>query len=123
MYEKQLHSLVLSAYIHLSGVNTLEDYSYWKNGDFSIIGPSPLLPPAVIKSTNTCIKRLNMSIEQYKELYLSIITPTLTPAHVFGKEKTLDIICTYLDGQSEKADKMVASGIQKFKKELFSKQH
>lgn len=121
MYDKQLHSLTLSAYIHLSGIGTLEDYAYWKDGDFSIVEPQPLLPPAVIRSLDVCIKRLSMSIEQYKELYFSIVTPTLTPAHVFGIEKSLDIICTYLQGNHEKADKMVASSTKKFIKELSSK--
>lgn len=121
MYDKQLHSLTLSAYIHLSGIDTLEEYSYWKNGDFSITKPQPILPPAIIRSIGTCIKRLNMSIEQYRELFLSVITPTLTPAHVFGIKKTLDIICTYLSGNNEKADKMVVSGTKKFIEELSSK--
>lgn len=121
MYDKQLHSLTLSAYIHLSGIGTLEDYTYWKNGDFSIVEPQPLLPPAVMRSLRICIKRLNMSIEQYREFFLGIITPTLTPAHVFGIEKTLDIICAYLEDKDEKANKLVASGTKKFIKEHSSR--
>jgi len=120
-YDKQLHSLIISAYIHLSGVDNLNSYSHWKAGDFSVTEPMPLLPPAVIRSTKVCLKRLEMSLEQYKELYFSIVTPTLTPAHVFGIEKSLDIICTYLQDNHEKADKMVASGTKKFIKELSSK--
>lgn len=121
MYDKQLHSLTLSAYIHLSGIGTLEEYTYWKDGDFSIAEPQPLLPPAVIRSLRLCIKRLNMSIEQYREFYIDTITTTLTPAHVFGVRKTLDIICAYIEDNSEKADKMVASGTRKFIKEHSSK--
>lgn len=121
MYDKQLHSLTISAYFHLSGIGTLKEYAYWKNGDFSITEPMPILPPAVIRSLRICIKRLNMSIEQYRELYLGIIKPTLTPAHVFGIEKTFDIICTYLEDEHEKADKMVASGTKKFIREHSSR--
>lgn len=120
-YDKQLHSLIISAYIHLSGVIDLSSYSYWKNGDFSVAEPMPLLPPAVIRSTKVCLKRLKMSLEQYKELYRNVISPTLTPTHVFGIEKSLDIICTYLQDNHEKADKMVASGTKKFIKELSEK--
>lgn len=121
MYDKQIYMLTLSAYMHLSGINTLEDYSYWKNGDFSIAKPQPFLPPAVRRSLRICAKRLNMSIEQYRQFYIDVITPTLTPSHVFGVEKTLDIICAYLEDNSEKADRMVANGIKKFIKEYSSK--
>ena len=62
-----------------------------------------------------------MSLEQYKELYRNVVSPTLTPAHVFGIEKSLDIICTYLQDNHEKADKMVTSGTKKFIKELSAK--
>ena len=120
-YDKQLHTLTLSAYIHLSGIGTLEDYAYWKNGDFSIAEPMPILPPAVIRSLRLCIKRLNMSIEQYRNFYFDNITPTLTPTHVFGIEKTLDIICTYLENNEEKANKMITNGTKKFIKEYSSK--
>lgn len=121
MYDKQLHLLTLSAYTHLSGIDTLDEYTYWKNGDFSIVEPNPLLPPAIIRSLRLCIKRLNMSIDEYRNFYVDTITPTLTPAHVFGVRKTLDIICAYMEGDIEKADKMVANGTKKFIKEHSSK--
>jgi len=120
-YDKQLHALTISAYIHLSGIGTLEDYAYWKNGDFSIAEPMPILPPAVIRSLRLCIKRLNMSIEQYRDFYFDNIALTLTPAHVFGLEKTIDIICTYLENNDEKAEKMITNGTKKFIKEHSSK--
>lgn len=113
-YDKQLHSLSIAAYIHLSGISTLEEYSYWKDGDFSLAEPQPILPPAVIRSLKLCIKRCNMSIEQYKEFFLEIVDTTLTPTHVFGVNGTLEIVCTYLDGNTEKADKMVNNGAKKF---------
>lgn len=99
----------------------MEDYSYWKDGDFSIIKPNPLLPPAVIYSTKVCVKRLGMTLEQFKELYRNVVTPTLTPAHVFGIEKTLDIICAYLQDNHEKANQMVTSGTKKFIREFSQK--
>ena len=120
-YDRQLHSLTISAYIHLSGIGRLDQYAYWKNGDFSIVEPQPLLPPAVIRSIRLCIKRLSMSIEQYRAFYLDTITLTLTPAHVFGIEKSLDIICTYLENNDEKANKMIVSGTKKFITEHSSK--
>lgn len=120
-YDRQLHSLTISAYIHLSGIGRLEQYAYWKDGDFSIVEPQPLLPPAVIRSLRLCIKRLNMSIEQYRAFFLDNIALTLTPAHVFGIEKTLDIVCAYLENNDEKANKMVVNGTKKFIKEHSSK--
>lgn len=120
-YNKQLHTLIISSYIHLSGVDDLEGYSYWKDGDFSITKPHPLLPPAVIYSTKVCVKRLEITLEQFKELYRNVVAPTLTPVHVFGIEKTLDILCAYLQDNHEKANKMVASGTKKFIKEFSQK--
>lgn len=121
MYDKQLHLLTLSAYTHLSGIDTLDEYTYWKNGDFSIVEPHPLLPPAIIRSLRLCIKRLNMSIDEYRNFYVDTITPTLTPAHVFGVRKTLDIICAYMEGDIEKADKMVANGTKNLSKNTLQK--
>lgn len=121
MYDKQLYSLTISAYIHLSGVDTLEDYSYWKNGDFSVTRPRPLLPPAVVRNLSTCTKKLSMSIEQYEEFYFDVIEPTLTPAHVFGIKGTWDIIHAYLNGEDQKAEKLIAGGTKKFIKDLSRK--
>ena len=59
-----------------------------------------------------------MSIEQYRKLYLDIITSTLTPVHVFGINKTLDIICLYLEDNNTKADKLVSDGTKKFIEEF-----
>lgn len=120
-YDKQLHALTISAYFHLSGIDTLEDYEYWKNGDFSIIKPMPILPPAVIRSLRLCVKRLNMSIEQYRDFYFDNIEPDLISVHVFGIDKSLDIICAYLENDGEKANKMIANGKEIFIKEYSSK--
>ncbi|MCM1235827.1 MAG: hypothetical protein NC489_37520 [Ruminococcus flavefaciens] len=116
-YDDQMKLLILSAYIHLSGISTITEYNYWKDGDFSVTEPMPLLPPAVIRSTKSCIKRLGIDLEQYRESYRRNVSPTLTPEHIFGIEKSLNIICTYLDGDNERADKMVETGTKKYIKE------
>lgn len=122
-YSDQLHLLILSAYIHLSGVDTLEDYNYWKDGDFSIIKPIPLLPPAVIRSTQKCMKCLEIDLDEYKKLFKKYICINLTPAHVFGIEKSLEIICSYLDGDYEKADKIVLNETKKYIKDFSAKKN
>ena len=116
-YNDQMNLLILSAYIHLSGISTIEEYNYWKNGDFSVVKPMPLLPPDVIRSTKSCIKKLGIDLEQYKKLYRETVSPTITPTHILGMKKSLEIICTYLCEDSEKADRMVENGTKKYIKE------
>ena len=81
----------------------------------------PILPPAVIRSLRLCVKRLNMSIEQYRDFYFDNIEPDLISVHVFGIDKSLDIICAYLENDDEKANKMIANGKEIFIKEYSSK--
>lgn len=57
-YNDQMNLLILSAYIHLSGISTIEEYNYWKNGDFSVVKPMPLLPPCCNKKHKVLHKKV-----------------------------------------------------------------
>lgn len=117
-YKGQLEVLIDSAYIHLSGVNIVSEYFCIKENGFKIAKPHPCLPPAVIRSTGIVLKRLDMTLEDYKTLYRSKVDVRMTPDHVFGLEKSLEIICEYLNGNQEKADKMIKQGVKKFIAEI-----
>lgn len=64
------------------------------------------------------MKNLNMDISLFKIRYKEVIDETLTPIHVFGVDKSLEIICLYLEDNTEKAEKEMEQGIKKFQSTL-----
>lgn len=113
-YEDQLETLIMSAYVHLSGIDKIYDFNLAKSGHFKYAEPDPLLPPAVIRDTEKVMKVLNMNISTYQIVFKETITPALTPDHIFGIDKSLEIICLYLTGESKKAEEVIEQGTQEY---------
>lgn len=110
-YLDQLKKLVISSYIHLSEAESIIDHLNYGE-DIEIL--TPILPPAVIRSSKTVLKRLNWSIENYKEFFLEIIDTSLTPIHLFSIKDCLDIICLYLEDKDDIAQKKINKGKKLF---------
>ncbi len=117
-YNDQLKVLMESAYIHLSGIGLIKDFNIALSNNFKHIGLDPILPPAVIRGIKMAMKNLNMDISLFKIRYKEVIDETLTPIHVFGVDKSLEIICLYLEDNTEKAEKEMEQGIKKFQSTL-----
>lgn len=113
-YNDQLQTLMESAYIHLSGIGTIKDFNTALSSNFKHFDLDPILPPAVIRGIERAIKSLNMNISSFQNRYRENIDLSLTPAHIFGVDKSLEIICLYLEGNSEKAEKEIEKGTKKF---------
>lgn len=113
-YNDQLQVLMESAYIHLSGIETLKDFYSAVSNHFKYSGLHPMVPPAVIQGIERALKSLNMDIPTFRTRFKENIDLTLTPAHIFGIDKSLEIICLYLEGNSKKAEKEIENGTKKF---------
>lgn len=114
-YNDQLHKLMISAYIHISGVEEFNSFSMLRDSGIRNM-ETPLLPPAVIRSTDVVMKRLNMDIEEYKQIFVQTVKESMTPFHVYGVNGTLKIICLYLNDEPQKAEKELAAGAKKYAK-------
>lgn len=113
-YNDQLQVLMESAYIHLSGIEIVKEFYSAVSDHFKYSGLHPMVPPAVIRGIDKAMKNLNMDIPSFQTRFKKNIDSTLTPAHIFGVDKSLEIICLYLEGNSEKADKEIEKGKKKF---------
>lgn len=113
-YNDQLQTLMESAYIHLSGIDTLESFNTALSSQFKYVKLHPILPPAVIRGIENAIKNLKIDIPSFQIIFKEKIDSTMTPAHIFGVDKSLEIICLYLEGNSEKADKEIEKGTKIF---------
>jgi len=110
-YNDQMKMLMISAYSHLSAAESIIAFRQYGK----VIGiTEPILPPAVVKATNTAIKRLNWSIQDYRDAFMDIIETTMVPVHLFSVKDCLDIICLYLEGNSDKAEMKIRSGVKKY---------
>ncbi len=110
-YNDQIKKLMISAYIHLSEAESISAFHQYGK-DVGI--PAPTLPPAVIRATNTAIKRLNWSMQDYRDAFMNTIETTMVPVHLFSTKDCLDIICLYLDGSSDKAERKIRSEVKKY---------
>jgi hypothetical protein len=110
-YNYQLELLMMSAYIHLSGVEEFTSYQMLKD---HLGMRSPILPPAVIRATGIAIRRLNMDIPAYKTLFRQVIDTTMTPTHLYGIEGTIEIICLYLNNEPKKAEEKIKIGTKEY---------
>lgn len=113
-YQSQLELLSIIAYIDLSGFDTIESYLFAKQEHFKFIKPLPMVAPAIIRNVNAALKQLNWDISNYKAYFNDTITASLTPAHVFGIEKSLEIICAYLEGNEQRGERLLKSGVRNF---------
>lgn len=123
-YNDQLTLLILSAYYHLSGIGNLEDYKLTLSNCRLGITPTlppPILPPAVIRETQKALERLRLNIDDYRKKYYEEITISLIPMHILGTDKCLDVICLYLTGNSNKAEKEIKTCVEQFCSELVNK--
>lgn len=110
-YNDQMKMLMISAYTHLSAAESIRAFHQYGK-DLGIT--EPMLPPAVVNATNTAIKRLDWSMQDYRNSFMSTIETTMVPIHLFSVKDCLDIICLYLDGNSDKAEKKIRSGVKKY---------
>lgn len=113
-YNDQMNKLIVSAYIHLSGTEEFLNYQQTNQGGFATDILYPILPPAVIRDTKTTMKRLNMDISAYQNLFLQTIEPTMTPIHLYGVDGALKIISLYLNDEPEKAEKEIKRSVKKY---------
>lgn len=113
-YNDQIMKLMISAYIHLSGAEEFQNYQQLKSIDKKSEILYPVLPPAVIRATGVAMKRLDMELSIYKNLFKQTINPTMTPIHLYGIDGALEIICLYLTDKPDKAEKKIRSGAKKY---------
>lgn len=110
-YNDQIKMLMISAYIHLSAAESIRAFKEYGK-DLGIT--EPFLPSAVIRSTNTAMKRLNWSMQDYRGSFMNTIEASMVPAHLFSIKDCLDIICLYLEGSEGEAEKKIRSGTKKY---------